>query len=179
MNRFEIIFVCNVFQVLFDALGCLRKYESPLDILKEFFELRLEKYAVRKAWLDGMLTAESTKLSSQARFILEKIEGQIIIGEGSIIAHYLFIYSFHSNFQLYSCKSCAITLEAHLFCSFAPESMAVFVLETLKLSKTLKLSQDDFNVLDNFNVSSINASNELIIDALLFDPLLWRSLSIS
>ncbi|RMX40987.1 hypothetical protein pdam_00011595 [Pocillopora damicornis] len=65
--------------VLFDALGCLRKYESPLDILKEFFELRLEKYAVRKAWLDGMLTAESTKLSSQARFILEKIEGQIII----------------------------------------------------------------------------------------------------
>ena len=83
---------CNVFQVLFDALGCLRKYESPLDILKEFFELRLEKYAVRKAWLDGMLTAESTKLSSQARFILEKIEGQIIIGEGSIIAHYLFIY---------------------------------------------------------------------------------------
>ena len=157
---------CNVFQVLFDALGCLCKYESPLDILKEFFELRLEKYAVRKAWLDGMLTAESTKLSSQARFILEKIEGQIIIGEGSIIAHYLFIYSFHSNFQLYSCKSCAITLEAHLFCSFAPESMAVFVLETLKLSKTLKSFR-------------LNASNELIIDALLFDPLLWRSLSIS
>ena len=57
--------------------------------------------------------------------------------------------------------------------------MAVFVLETLKLSKTLKSSRDDFNVLDNFNVSSINASNELIIDALLFDPLLWRSLSIS
>ena len=57
--------------------------------------------------------------------------------------------------------------------------MAVFVLETLKLSKTLKSFRDDFNVLDNFNVSSINASNELIIDALLFDPLLWRSLSIS
>ena len=91
----------------------------------------------------------------------------------SLLTIYLFIYSFHSNFQLYSCKSCAITLEAHLFCSFAPESMAVFVLETLQLSKTLKLSQDDFNV------SSINASNELIIDALLFDPLLWRSLSIS
>ena len=29
-----------------------------------------------------MLTAESSKLSSQARFILEKIEGQIIIGKG-------------------------------------------------------------------------------------------------
>ena len=32
------------------------------------------------------------------------------------------------------------------------------MLETLKLSKTLKSSRDDFNVLDNFNVSSLNAS---------------------
>lgn len=65
--------------VLFDALGCLRKYESALDILKEFFDLRLERYAIRKAWLEGMLAAESEKLNSQARFILEKIEGHIII----------------------------------------------------------------------------------------------------
>ena len=70
-----------LFQVLFDALGCLRKYESALDILKEFFDLRLERYAIRKAWLEGMLAAESEKLNSQARFILEKIEGHIIIGK--------------------------------------------------------------------------------------------------
>lgn len=70
------------FQVLFDALGCLRKYETPQDILKEFFELRLERYAIRKAWLEGMLTAESDKLNSQARFILEKIEGVIVLGKG-------------------------------------------------------------------------------------------------
>lgn len=62
-------------------MGCLRKYDSPLDILKEFFELRLERYVIRKAWLEGMLAAESEKLNSQARFILEKIEGHIIIGE--------------------------------------------------------------------------------------------------
>ena len=37
-------------------------------------------------------------------------------------------------------------------------TLAVFMLETLKLSKTLKSSRDDFNVLDNFTVSSINAS---------------------
>ena len=56
--------------------------------------------------------------------------------------------------------------------------LAVFMLETLKLSKTLKSSRDefnvkynllflyltlkssrdDFNVLDNFNVPSVNAS---------------------
>lgn len=62
-------------------MGCLRKFDSPLDILKEFFELRLERYVIRKAWLEGMLAAESEKLNSQARFILEKIEGHIIIGE--------------------------------------------------------------------------------------------------
>ena len=33
------------------------------------------------------------------------------------------------------------------------------MLETLKLSKTLKSSRDDFNVLDNFNVSSIKTAN--------------------
>ena len=37
--------------------------------------------------------------------------------------------------------------------------MAVFMLETLKLSKTLKSSRDDFNVLDNFNVSGIKTAN--------------------
>ena len=62
-------------------MGCLRKFDSPLDILKEFFELRLERYVIRKAWLEGILAAESEKLNSQARFILEKIEGHIIIGE--------------------------------------------------------------------------------------------------
>ena len=36
--------------------------------------------------------------------------------------------------------------------------LAIFMLETLKLSKTLKSSRDDFNVLDNFNVSSIKTA---------------------
>ena len=35
------------------------------------------------------------------------------------------------------------------------------MLETLKLSKTLKSSRDDFNVLDNFNLSSIKTANLL------------------
>ena len=37
--------------------------------------------------------------------------------------------------------------------------MAVFMVETLKLSKTLKSSRDDFNVWDNFNVSTIKTAN--------------------
>ncbi|KAK1173443.1 DNA topoisomerase 2-beta-like isoform X2 [Acipenser oxyrinchus oxyrinchus] len=69
---------CNS-MVLFDHMGCMKKYETVLDILKEFFELRLHYYKLRKDWLVGMLGAESAKLSNQARFVLEKIEGKISI----------------------------------------------------------------------------------------------------
>ena len=41
--------------------------------------------------------------------------------------------------------------------------MALFMQETLKLSKTLKSSRDDFNILDNFNVSSIKTANVIFI----------------
>ncbi|XP_053219187.1 DNA topoisomerase 2-alpha isoform X1 [Podarcis raffonei] len=69
---------CNN-MVLFDHVGCLKKYETAEDILREFYELRLRYYGLRKDWLVGMLSAESAKLNNQARFILEKIEGKIVI----------------------------------------------------------------------------------------------------
>ncbi|KAL0597809.1 DNA topoisomerase 2-alpha [Plecturocebus cupreus] len=69
---------CNS-MVLFDHVGCLKKYDTVLDILRDFFELRLKYYGLRKEWLVGMLGAESAKLNNQARFILEKIDGKIII----------------------------------------------------------------------------------------------------
>uniref|UniRef100_A0A8C6ZG45 DNA topoisomerase 2 n=1 Tax=Nothoprocta perdicaria TaxID=30464 RepID=A0A8C6ZG45_NOTPE len=69
---------CNS-MVLFDHVGFLKKYESPQDILKEFFDLRLRYYSLRKEWLIGMLGADCAKLSNQARFILEKIDGKIVI----------------------------------------------------------------------------------------------------
>ncbi|CAN2389744.1 DNA topoisomerase II activity [Pristimantis euphronides] len=69
---------CNS-MVLFDHMGCLKKYETVQDILKEFFDLRLHYYSLRKEWLMGMLGAEATRLNNQARFILEKIQGKITI----------------------------------------------------------------------------------------------------
>ncbi|KAM6451890.1 DNA topoisomerase 2-alpha isoform 1-T2 [Liasis olivaceus] len=69
---------CNN-MVLFDHVGCLKKYETAEDILREFYEVRLRYYSLRKDWLTGMLGAESAKLNNQARFILEKIEGKIVI----------------------------------------------------------------------------------------------------
>lgn len=68
-------------QVLFDHMGCLKRYDSVLDILKEFFELRLHYYKLRKDWLVGSLGAFAAKLSNQARFVLEKIDGKISIGK--------------------------------------------------------------------------------------------------
>eukprot|EP00095_Tigriopus_kingsejongensis_P003419 maker-scaffold1323_size47899-snap-gene-0.11 protein:Tk03419 transcript:maker-scaffold1323_size47899-snap-gene-0.11-mRNA-1 annotation:"hypothetical protein DAPPUDRAFT_329527" len=65
--------------VLFDAKGCLRKYENVLEIMREFFHLRLNFYEKRKNYLEGMLEAESLKLSNQARFILEKCDGSLVV----------------------------------------------------------------------------------------------------
>ena len=67
-------------QVLFDHLGCIKKYDNVEEILREFYDLRLEFYKKRKAYMVGMLEAEALKLDNIARFILEKIEGTITIG---------------------------------------------------------------------------------------------------
>lgn len=61
-------------------MGCLKRYDSVQDILREFFELRLHYYKLRKDWAVGSLGAEAAKLSNQARFVLEKIEGKVSIG---------------------------------------------------------------------------------------------------
>ncbi|KAH9501320.1 DNA topoisomerase 2-beta [Dermatophagoides farinae] len=65
--------------VLFDHLGCLKKYETPEEILQEFYPVRLEYYAKRKAYYEGILEAETLKLENQARFILEKNDRILIM----------------------------------------------------------------------------------------------------
>merc|ERR1712156_1037530 len=65
--------------VLFDKNGCMKKYNYACEILKDFYELRFEFYGKRKQYLEGMLEAEALKLSNQARFILEKCDGSLVI----------------------------------------------------------------------------------------------------
>ncbi|RCN39976.1 DNA gyrase/topoisomerase IV, A subunit [Ancylostoma caninum] len=65
--------------VLFDASGCLRKFNTPEEICAEFFETRKQKYIERKAFMEGMLRAQSNRLTNQARFILAKIKGEIVM----------------------------------------------------------------------------------------------------
>ncbi|GMT15036.1 hypothetical protein PFISCL1PPCAC_6333, partial [Pristionchus fissidentatus] len=65
--------------VMFDSNNCLRKFSSPEDICTEFFKTRKTKYEERKKYLEGMLKAQSDRLTNQARFILAKIKGEIVM----------------------------------------------------------------------------------------------------
>uniref|UniRef100_A0A1I8EI88 TOP4c domain-containing protein n=1 Tax=Wuchereria bancrofti TaxID=6293 RepID=A0A1I8EI88_WUCBA len=69
----------RVCQVLFDPFGYLRRFENVTDICKEFFEIRKKKYIERKSFQEGLLRAQSERLLNQARFILAKIRGEILI----------------------------------------------------------------------------------------------------
>lgn len=58
--------------VLFDPKGCLKKYESATEILKDFYEERRKIYVQRREYIIGMLTAEAEKLENLARYIDDK-----------------------------------------------------------------------------------------------------------
>ncbi|XP_006647737.2 DNA topoisomerase 2 [Oryza brachyantha] len=64
---------------LFDSNGKIRKYDTPEDILQEFFGLRLEFYEKRKRVLLENIELELKKLSNKVRFILAVVEGDIIV----------------------------------------------------------------------------------------------------
>jgi len=74
LQRYIILLQCA-----FDENLCLNKYENVVQILKVFYKVRLEMYHKRKDYLEGILKAESAKLSNQARFILEKCDGTLVI----------------------------------------------------------------------------------------------------
>jgi DNA topoisomerase II len=64
---------------LFDADGRIAKYNSPEDILIEFFQLRLSFYVKRKELLLQKLIWEQTMLRNKARFIDEVCSGDLIV----------------------------------------------------------------------------------------------------
>jgi len=50
-----------------------------MQILKGFYKVRLDTYHKRKDYLEGVLQAEAAKLSNQARFIIEKCDGTLVV----------------------------------------------------------------------------------------------------
>lgn len=49
------------------------------QIMREFLTVRMKMYQKRKDFLEGQLEAEASKLSNQARFILEKCSGELVV----------------------------------------------------------------------------------------------------
>ena len=66
---------------MFDHNGCIKRYSSAEEILREFYDYRMDFYRKRKDYLEGMLAAESLKMDNIARFIMEKIEGTVTVGK--------------------------------------------------------------------------------------------------
>ncbi|KAG6581568.1 DNA topoisomerase 2, partial [Cucurbita argyrosperma subsp. sororia] len=64
---------------LFDANGVIKKYDTPEQILEEFFPLRLEFFEKRKRNLLENLETELLKLENKVRFILAVVNGEIIV----------------------------------------------------------------------------------------------------
>ena len=73
--------------MVFTAHGCIKRYETAVSILKDFYEVRIDYYQRRKDYLEGMLAAETLRLNNIARFIMEKIDGTVVIG-----MHYISTY---------------------------------------------------------------------------------------
>lgn len=65
--------------VAFDPNGKIKKYESPLEILKDFYYVRLDYYQRRKDHMSKDLENQLTKLSEQARFIKLIIEKKMSV----------------------------------------------------------------------------------------------------
>ncbi|XP_016170360.1 DNA topoisomerase 2 isoform X1 [Arachis ipaensis] len=64
---------------LFDAEGKIKKYDTPEQVLEEFFPLRLEYYGRRKQHILNNLERLLLILDNKVRFILGVVNGEIIV----------------------------------------------------------------------------------------------------
>eukprot|EP00449_Zooxanthella_nutricula_P028992 CAMPEP_0198543290 /NCGR_PEP_ID=MMETSP1462-20131121/59589_1 /TAXON_ID=1333877 /ORGANISM="Brandtodinium nutriculum, Strain RCC3387" /LENGTH=581 /DNA_ID=CAMNT_0044273567 /DNA_START=1 /DNA_END=1743 /DNA_ORIENTATION=- len=71
--------------MLFNEQGRIQKYDTVLDVLREFADVRLRMYDKRKAFLVARLTKECEVLSAKARFIKLVVEGRLKIKRRKIL----------------------------------------------------------------------------------------------
>jgi len=62
---------------LFDSQGMIRKYDSPLEIMDEFYSVRLALYHDRVAAQAAAAAVEAKRARSKARFIEAVVGGQL------------------------------------------------------------------------------------------------------
>jgi DNA topoisomerase II len=57
----------------------VKHFNNPLEIIKDFYEIRIGFYQKRKDHLVGVLEFELKKLENELKFIQEVVNGTIII----------------------------------------------------------------------------------------------------
>ncbi|KAI9811082.1 MAG: DNA topoisomerase 2 [Pycnora praestabilis] len=67
--------------VAFDPQGRIHKYASVLDILEEFYLVRIKFYEKRKQWQLAEMQKELEKMTNQARFIQMIIDGKLVVSK--------------------------------------------------------------------------------------------------
>jgi DNA gyrase/topoisomerase IV subunit B len=63
----------------FNENGQIQKFSNPVDIIKRFYEVRLEYYSKRKEYICNNITNELNIMNNKIRFITEVIEEKLII----------------------------------------------------------------------------------------------------
>lgn len=64
---------------LFDLASRIKKYDGPLHLLREFFQVRMQYYDHRKGHLINQLTIDWEKLDNKVRFLLTVIQNDIVV----------------------------------------------------------------------------------------------------
>lgn len=67
--------------VAFDAQGRIHKYATVLDIMEEFYHIRLRYYEKRKQYQLSEMQKDLDKMSNQSRFIQMIIDGKLVISK--------------------------------------------------------------------------------------------------
>jgi DNA topoisomerase-2 len=67
--------------VAFDSQNRIHKYASVLDIMEEFYHVRLQYYEKRKAYQLSEMQRELERLSNQSRFIQMIIDGKLVVSK--------------------------------------------------------------------------------------------------
>ncbi|KAJ3544854.1 hypothetical protein NM688_g5693 [Phlebia brevispora] len=63
----------------FDFDGKIKKYESPEEIVEEFYPVRLAWYQKRKDYMAGQLQLEFERLTNQARFVQMIVDKTLVV----------------------------------------------------------------------------------------------------
>jgi DNA topoisomerase-2 len=78
LERFGLVSTINTSNmVCFDGETRIKKYNTPEEILEEFYEIRLKYYIERKKHLSNSLKRDFDKISEKVRFILEVVKGSL------------------------------------------------------------------------------------------------------